>query len=396
MRPVMLVVGTRPEGIKMLPIYLALQQANIPVILCSTSQHTTLLADVFSVFNITPDIDLNIMKNHQDLFHITTTVLHEMKHVFKEADPALVLVQGDTTTVMATGMAAFYTHIPVGHVEAGLRTGDIQSPYPEEFNRLCLSLTTQYHFAPTPQAAANLLAEGKKRESVFCVGNTVVDALRIIEHKIKEKSVKISSFVTDFFSKAHARGNNTVLFTMHRRESFNGGILNILKALKTFAETHPDVSIMYPYHPNPHVVSALRIADITSVENIILVEPLSYKDLAYVLLTIDVVATDSGGIQEEAVSLGKKVLILREKSERMEGVWEGLAVLVGCNPEKFIHELQKALLASAYDITKKNIYGDGFAAEKIVKIIQTYYSEYSDMQVPLKHDLNRVSEERKL
>ena len=358
MRPVMLVVGTRPEGIKMIPVYLALQQAHIPTVLCATSQHDSLLADVFSIFNVKPDIDLKIMKKGQDLFYITTIVLQEMKHLFSEINPSLVLVQGDTTTVMATGLAAFYSHIPVGHIEAGLRTGDMYSPYPEEFNRVCLGDIATYHFAPTAQSVGNLLAEGKKREKIFCVGNTVVDALRLIEHAIQENIVAIDSSITTFFTHAHSKGNKTVLFTMHRRESFESGIFLLLQALKTFALNHPEISILYPYHPNPHVLESLEKIDVYAVKNITLVSPLSYKDLAYSLMNADVIATDSGGIQEEAVSLGKPVLILREKSERMEGVWEGLATLVGFNSQLFIHTLQSKLSEFNHKNTRKYIYGD--------------------------------------
>jgi UDP-N-acetylglucosamine 2-epimerase (non-hydrolysing) len=395
MRPVMIVVGTRPEGIKMIPVYCALKAANIPTLLCATSQHQDLLADVFSVFNVIPDIDLKIMKDGQDLFYITTIVLQKLKEVFVQYKPSLLLVQGDTTTVMAAGLAAFYTHIPIGHVEAGLRTGDMYSPYPEEFNRLSLGLVATYHFAPTAQSAAHLLAEGKKREHVFCVGNTVVDALRMIEYKIKNNTVVIDTEIQHFFASAHAAGNKTLLFTMHRRESFGVGLITILQALKVFALAHSDVSIIYPYHPNPNVMSALEIVDLYSVENITLIPAVSYKDLAYILLSIDVVATDSGGIQEEAVSLGKHVIVLREKSERMEGVWEDLAVLVGFNAEKFRCYLEKAL-DEVHDLrVRKNIYGDGFAAEKIVKIIQMNHGESFETALHLQHCFNDIIEERK-
>ncbi len=393
MRPVMVVVGTRPEGIKMMPVYFALKQANIPTILCATSQHNSLLSDIFSVFGVTPDIDLKIMRHNQDLFYITTIVLNEMQSLFKDHQPSLIFVQGDTTTVMATGMAAFYSHIPVAHVEAGLRTGDFNAPYPEEFNRVVLSLMSTYHFAPTAQSCAHLMTEGRKRENIFCVGNTVVDALRIIENKILNKELLIDSSVQNFFKNAHESGCNTLLFTMHRRESFSYGLYIMLQALKDFALTHPNVAILYPYHPNPEVLEAIKKINFTSVKNIMLMEPLSYKDLAYVLLTVDIVATDSGGIQEEAVSLGKQVLVLREKSERMEGVWEGLAVIIGFNPEKFLLTLEKFLNNISLVFVRKNIYGDGFASEKIVKIIQNQCLDYLEKSTSGLKNVHRVHEE---
>ncbi len=393
MRPVMVVVGTRPEGIKMMPLYFALKQANIPTILCATSQHSTLLSDIFSVFGVSPDLDLKIMKHNQDLFHVTTTVLHEMQNIYKNYQPSLVCVQGDTTTVMAAGMAAFYSRIPVAHIEAGLRTGDFDSPYPEEFNRTSLGLITTYHFAPTAQAVGNLLGEGKKRENVFYVGNTVVDALRIIENKIINKELIIDCLIENFFKNAHEYGHNTLLFTMHRRESFGYGLYVILQALKDFALTHPNVVILYPYHPNPDVLEIIKKINLSSVVNIILVEPLSYKDLAYVLLNIDIVATDSGGIQEEAVSLGKHVLVLREKSERMEGVWEGLASIIGFNAEKFTVELEKILNNLSLVFVRKNIYGDGFASEKIVKIIQNRCMDFQEDSSSLMNNVRHVHEE---
>lgn len=369
MHPVMLVVGTRPEGIKMMPIYFALKKASIPVYLCSTTQHTNLLTEVFDLFDVKPDREMKIMQDGQDLFHVTQAVLKGMKDLFESVNPSLVLVQGDTTTVMATGLAAFYKRIPVGHVEAGLRTGDIYSPYPEEFNRKVLAITARYHFAPTAASAANLLAEGKERDTVFCTGNTVVDALRIIENKISSGVLLVRSDIEQTIASAQMSKQKIILFTMHRRESFNGGIERMLKALKEFAQENPDVLFIYPYHPNPAVVEALRKVNLKNIENIFLIEPVGYKDLVYLLLHADAVVTDSGGIQEEAVSLGKRVLILREKSERMEGVWEGLAWIIGTDPRYFSQKLHE-ILATKKTVIRRSVYGDGYAAEKIVRIIE--------------------------
>ncbi len=367
--PVMLVVGTRPEGIKMMPVYFALKKASIPVFLCSTTQHKNLLTEVFEIFDVKPDVELGVMQKNQDLFHVTQQVLSGMKMLFEKVEPSLVLVHGDTTTTMAAGLSAFYKQIPVGHVEAGLRTGDMHSPYPEEFNRVALGLFARYHFAPTTAAAANLLAEGNSRDTVFCTGNTVVDALRIVEEKINSGTLKIRSDIERAIAGAQISKQKIVLFTMHRRESFNGGIERMIKALKDFALENPDVLFIYPYHPNPAVTQALKKINFKDVGNVFLTEPVGYKDLVYLLLHADAVATDSGGIQEEAVSLGKRVLILREKSERMEGVWEGLAWIVGTDPRLFSQKLYEILLQKTSTV-RRTIYGDGYAAQKIVHIIK--------------------------
>ena len=373
MQPIMLVAGTRPEGIKIIPVYFALKQAGLPVLLCATSQHEKLLSEVFACFNVTPDIDLNIMVAGQDLAHITNTVLSGITKVINQYKPQLILVQGDTTTTMATAMAAFYNHIPIGHIEAGLRTGDINGPYPEEFNRLTVGLIASYHFAPTALATGNLLAEGKKRETIYCVGNTVVDALRIVQEKIKNNEIKIDPYIESFFEKVKQNCNRSLLFTMHRRESFGTEMVGILETLKQFALHNPDVSILYPYHPNPAVIEALEKVNLKEVATITLIPPLLYTDLIYVLLHADAIATDSGGIQEEGVSLGKKIIVMREKSERMEGVWEGLVHLVGTNKNAFLYALNEALSTITQHQIPTNIYGDGFAADRIAHIIKNNY-----------------------
>lgn len=373
MQPVLIVVGTRPEGIKMMPVYLALKKEGIPVVLCSTSQHDQLLTEVFDVFQVKPDYELKIMKPGQDLFHITTAVLERIKEVYMQVNPAIVLVQGDTTTVMAASLAAFYSHIPIGHIEAGLRTGDRYAPYPEEANREIIGLLASYHFAPTAHAMANLLAEGKPRTSVFCTGNTVVDALSYIEQKITHGLLIPRPDLERAVASCAISGQKKILLTAHRRESFDGGITRILKTVKQIAQERPDLFFFYPYHPNPAVKAAMQEADFHATDNIFLTEPLTYKDLVYLLLSVDMVATDSGGIQEEAVSLGKPVAVLREKSERMEGVWEELAVLVGTDSQK-LYDMLMMCTKTAKHTTKKFIYGDGYAAQKIVRILQQHLS----------------------
>ena len=373
MQPIMLVVGTRPEGIKMMPLYFALKKSSIPVYLCSTSQHDTLLAQVFEVFGVKPDYDLSIMQAGQDLFHITNAILIGMKKVYELINPSMVLVQGDTTTVMAAALAAFYKHIPVGHVEAGLRTGDMQAPYPEEMNRVFLGIIADLHFAPTAYSAAHLLAEGKKRESVFCTGNTVVDALRMMQEKIIDNEIIIDQSLKRIVEHAHLLSQNIILLTAHRRESYdNGGIVRILQAVKEYAKNHPELLFIFPAHPNPHVIQAIELVALHEVKTIKIIPAVIYKDLVYLLMQVSAVITDSGGIQEEAISLGKPTIVVREKSERMEGVWQGLAELVGTDKQAIKVALDKALLKNEHKNQHNAVYGDGYAAEKIVRIIQMY------------------------
>ena len=374
MQPIMLVVGTRPEGIKMVPVYFALKHAGIPVILCSTGQHCALLEEVFTLFSVTPDIRLSLMKPDQDISYLTCAILESMKLVYLQYQPSLVLVQGDTTTVMAAALAAFYEKIPVGHIEAGLRTGDMLSPYPEEANRCIVGLLAQYHFAPTSLATGNLLAEGKKRETVFCVGNTVVDALRILEKKIKNEEVLIRPDLLLAIQKTDDFGYKKVLVTAHRRESFPDGIVRIINAVKKYAQLHPDVAFFYPYHPNPIIIDALFDARLEDEKNIFLFSPLVYHELVFLLQSVDCVMTDSGGIQEEAVSMGKNVLVLREKTERMEGVWQGIAVLVGTQENAILEALENALDSSfKQQAVRNSVYGDGFSADRIVEVIKTLH-----------------------
>ena len=380
MQPVMIVIGTRPEGIKMMPVYFELKKAGIPVVLCSTDQHSFLLQEVFDLFSVTPDISLSLMKPDQDITYLTTAVLEAMKKVYQSIKPWLVLVQGDTTTVMAAALAAFYHNIPVGHVEAGLRTGDMRQPFPEEANRSIVGLIASYHFAPTTHAMGNLLGEGKKREFVFCTGNTVVDALRIIQQMIENSHIplrpEITAALQEVKKNPHAQ---KILVTAHRRESFPDGIKRIVHAIKEYASLHSDVFFFYPYHPNPVVMKVLRELEIEKEKNIFLFSPLAYHELAYILNFVDCVATDSGGIQEEAVSLGRPVLVLREKTERMEGVWCGLATIVGTQEKAIIDALQRSLNTSMeFKDGCQDVYGNGYAAQKIVNIIQTLQAEYSN------------------
>lgn len=370
--PIVLIVGTRPEGIKMIPLYLAFKKMQISIVLCSTDQHSYLLQEVYDLFGIVPDYQLDIMQPNQDLFHITESALQKLKIFYNKVNPCLVLVQGDTTSSMAAAMAAFYLNIPIGHVEAGLRTNDIKSPFPEEMNRRFISMVAQYHFAPTSLNVGNLLAEGVSREAIYCTGNTVVDTLRIIKEKIALNELVIDEKITQKVEECKLLGKKIILLTVHRRESFNGGIVRILTAIKEFAANNLDTFFFYPYHPNPHVLEAVDKVGIAKVPNLYLSRPLLYKEIVYLLLNADWIATDSGGIQEEAISLGKPVLVLREKTERVEGLWTGLATLVGTNPDT----IQKAMTALLNDTPciqaqSTSIYGMGHAADMIAHIVQT-------------------------
>ncbi|MBU3999552.1 MAG: UDP-N-acetylglucosamine 2-epimerase (non-hydrolyzing), partial [Gammaproteobacteria bacterium] len=296
--------------------------------------------------------------------------LHKTKEIFQRINPCMVLVQGDTTSTMAAALSAFYLGIPVGHVEAGLRTDDILSPFPEEMNRRVVGTIASLHFAPTAHAAGQLLGEGVDRSKVFCTGNTVVDALRIIRGSIDSGAICVSETISHRVEQCKRNGKKIMLLTAHRRESFQGGIARVLQATKQFLTDHPDVFCFYPYHPNPCVVQAIHDVGLSHLNNIHLCEPLAYKELAYLLLHVDWVMTDSGGIQEEAVSLGKPVLVLREKTERAEGVWSGLATMVGTDSEKIAKHLQN-LVDAVHVVAEKEmqVYGDGYAAEKIVNIV---------------------------
>ena len=377
--PVLLVIGTRPEGIKMAPVYHALKRAGIPTVVCSTMQHNQLLEEVLELFDIKPDITLHIMRPSQDLFYLTQAVLLKTKEVLLSVKPCMILVQGDTTSSMAASMAAFYLNIPVGHIEAGLRTDDIQLPFPEEMNRRVISLIARYHFAPTAGAVANLLAHGVRRDQIFCTGNTVVDSLYIIREKIRNRTVSIREDIKERIEMCKVENRPIALLTVHRRESFNGSIETILRTIKKWAQEHPDLQWFYPYHPNPYIVKAIAAINLMSLPNLFLCDPLPYKELVYLLDAAHIVLTDSGGIQEEAVSLGKPVLVLREKTERIEGVLTGNARIVGNDENKIIDGIFWALGYKQKTCKKgKHVYGDGHAAEKIVAFIQSCYDQLQE------------------
>ncbi|MBD3231385.1 UDP-N-acetylglucosamine 2-epimerase (non-hydrolyzing) [Candidatus Dependentiae bacterium] len=369
--PILLVIGTRAEAIKLIPLYLELKRSNIPVLLCATFQHFELLEEVFKIFDIIPDFNLKIMKKNQDLFYLQNTILEKTKEIYLKIKPSLILVHGDTTTTMASALSAFYLSIPIGHVEAGLRTGNMRSPFPEEMNRKVVGQIATYHFAPTAFSAANLLSEGVKRENVFCTGNTIVDALFFMRSKIETQTIKIDRKIVQLIEQYKKHKQKILLLTAHRRESFGAGLLRIFSAIKRFAQEKTDVIILYPYHPNPNVLKAIDESGIRLVKNVVLLEPLSYKNLVYVLINCDIIATDSGGIQEEAVSLGKRVLILRDITERWEGIWDGSEILVGTDENLILNSLYKFFSVSNLDIKPSMIYGDGNSCKRIVAILKT-------------------------
>lgn len=371
MKPIILVIGTRAEAIKLILLYLDLKKANFPVFLCATFQHSEMLQQVCDLFGVKPDFDLNVMIQDQDIFHVNVEVLKKTRVIYSKVDPSLVIVHGDTTTTFASAMAAFYMQIPVAHVEAGLRTGNMYAPFPEEMNRRVVGQIATYHFSPTAFSTANILSEGVSRENVFCTGNTIVDALNFIRKKILTKEILPDTKLQLQVAECKSKKKKMVLLTAHRRESFNGGLVRIFRAMKQFVENYPDVFIFYPQHPNPNVLRAVEESGIKETKNIFVGPHLRYRDMVYLLMSVDWVATDSGGLQEEAVSLGKRVLCLRDVTERSEGIWEGVEVLVGTDPERVLSGMQEFYRMDSVEVDPSTIYGDGHACHRIVSILKS-------------------------
>jgi len=364
------IIGTRPEAIKMAPVILEIQRASdrFHHMLVSTAQHREMLDQVLTVFGITPDVDLGLMQPNQSLADLTARALTTLTKVFVEHRPTLVLLQGDTTTVMAAALAAFYQRIPVGHVEAGLRTFDRQNPFPEEINRRIASVLSDLHFAPTERARANLLAEGVPAESVFVTGNTIVDALR--------EMPLTDPFASESLRQLPLAGRRLIVVTAHRRENHGDPLRNICRALRMLAEKFSDVTIVYPVHLNPNVRQVVR-ADLGGAPAIHLIDPLPYPDLLRLLARSELILTDSGGIQEEAPSLHKPVLVLRETTERPEVIEVGAGQLVGTDTDRIVTAASRLLTdRAAYEqmINVVNPFGDGRAAARIVQILTDRYS----------------------
>lgn len=367
---VLTVFGTRPEAIKMAPLVLALQaDKRFESVLCVTGQHREMLDQVLSLFSLTPDYDLNIMKPGQDLTDVTSGILQGMRGVLSEAQPDLVLVHGDTATTFATTLAAYYQQVPVGHVEAGLRTGNLYSPWPEEANRKLTGAVAALHFAPTRKSADNLLGEGVAESSVFITGNTVIDALfRIVERF--DKDAELADSLANQFPFL-SPGRRVVLVTGHRRESFGGGFERICEALNRTARAFPDVDIVYPVHLNPNVREPVHRL-LSNLDNVHLIEPLDYLPFVYLMSRSYLILTDSGGIQEEAPSLGKPVLVMRDTTERPEAVDAGTVELVGTDVDVICQRL-KALLTDEATYRRMSLahnpYGDGLACQRILDIV---------------------------
>lgn len=381
MKTVMLVFGTRPEAIKMAPLVKAFEKhpQDFTTLVCVTGQHREMLDQVLHLFDIVPDYDLNIMKQGQDLYDVTARVLVGMRDVLKQAKPDVILVHGDTTTSTAAALAAFYQQIPVGHVEAGLRTHDIYSPWPEEMNRQITGRIATYHFAPTPLAQENLLKENIPPQHITVTGNTVIDALYAVVEKIQQDR-SLSGELTERLQAAGydplriGQGRRLVLITGHRRENFGEGFRNICRAIKTLSEKYPEVDFVYPMHLNPNV--RRPIAEVFGQQhgaNLFFIEPLEYLEFVFLMEKSTLVLTDSGGIQEEAPGLGKPVLVMRDTTERPEALAAGTVRLVGTDYDRITGEVSRLLDDKTYYESMSravNPYGDGLACGRIVARLQ--------------------------
>lgn len=380
---IMLVFGTRPEAIKMAPLVKEFQKNSekFETIVCVTGQHREMLDQVLHIFEIKPDYDLNIMKQGQDLYDVTARVLVGMRDVLKESNPDVVLVHGDTTTSTAAALAAFYQQIPVGHVEAGLRTHNIYSPWPEEMNRQITGRIATYHFSPTILSKQNLLNEGVNEDKIYVTGNTVIDALYMVVDKIKNNK-SLDTELENILKQAGydvnrlVNGKKLVLITGHRRENFGDGFINMCTAIKDLTLKYPDVDFVYPMHLNPNVRKPIHEVfgeDLSNLNNMFFIEPLEYLSFVYLMEKSNIVLTDSGGIQEEAPGLGKPVLVMRDTTERPEALEAGTVKLVGTNYDKIVKEVS-ALIENKdyYEKMSKavNPYGDGLACSRIVAALK--------------------------
>jgi len=362
MKKVMLVFGTRPEAIKMCPLVNELKtRENLETIVCVTGQHRQMLDQVLEAFNVVPDYDLSIMKDKQTLFDITTNILNRIKEVLEKEKPDVVLVHGDTSTTFVTALACFYLQIPVGHVEAGLRTYDIYSPFPEEFNRQAVGIVSKFNFAPTELSKQNLISEKKDESTIYITGNTAIDALKTTVRE--DYKHEILDWASD---------SRLIVLTAHRRENLGEPLKNMFNAIKRIVDEHPDIKVIYPIHMNP-VVRETANSILGDNERIKIIEPLEVLDFHNFLARSYLILTDSGGIQEEAPSLGKPVLVMRDTTERPEGIKAGTLKLVGTDEEKIYQEF-KLLLTNEEEYNKmanaSNPYGDGFACKKIADILE--------------------------
>ncbi|SFV50466.1 UDP-N-acetylglucosamine 2-epimerase [hydrothermal vent metagenome] len=375
MKKILIVFGTRPEAIKMAPLVKAFEEYKLDfdVKVCVTAQHREMLDQVLDIFEIVPDYDLNIMKAGQDLYDVTSNVLLGMRDVLEDFAPNVVLVHGDTSTTSITSLASFYQKIAVGHIEAGLRTGDIYSPWPEEANRQIVGVLANYHFAPTVTSQKNLLRENKNPNSIVVTGNTVIDALLLALKKIEEDRELQEKIVNQIErSNYYISNRRVVLVTGHRRENFGQGFIDICKALKTLAIDNPAIDIVYPVHLNPNVQRPVKEL-LSDIPNVYLIEPLQYESFIYLMNRAYFIITDSGGVQEEAPSLGKPVLVMRNTTERPEAVEAGTVKLVGTDTKKIVEEAQRLLdddRAYKQMSHAHNPYGDGTACINIIEFLR--------------------------
>ena len=362
-KKIVCVVGTRPEAIKMAPVILALKNeswANVRVV--ATAQHREMLDQVLSLFNIESDVDLDIMRPNQALCSLTAKLLLKIDEVLETEDPDAVLIQGDTTSIMALALACFYRLIPVGHVEAGLRTWDMRNPYPEEANRVIASRLVQWHFAPTESSRRNLLREGISEAAITVTGNTVIDALMLMVENSPDLVVELDP------------NRRLILVTFHRRENFGRPFREICRALQTLARRNPDIDLLCPVHPNPNVTSIAH--EMLNARNILLCSPLDYASFVAAMKRAYIIVSDSGGVQEEAPALGKPVLVLRNETERPEAVDEGVVKLIGTDHDRIVEEVQRLLDDESVYLTmarKVSPYGDGQSAARIVKVLRDHY-----------------------
>lgn len=373
---VLVVFGTRPEAIKLAPVIERLRGSDVlDVSVCVTGQHRQMLDQVLSVFGIRPDRDLRLMEADQDLFQLTSRMLIAMQRVLREELPDLLLVQGDTTTTFAAALAAYYASVPVAHVEAGLRTGDRRNPFPEEINRRTVTLLADWHFAPTPRARDHLLRDGVSKERVWVTGNTIVDALLAIRERASASDPALEELI---------RGNRLILVTSHRRESFGAGLEEICHAVLEITRLHSDTIVVYPVHLNPRVRGTVE-RELGERERIHLVEPLDYLAFVRLVQRAHFIVTDSGGVQEEAPTFGVPVLVVRETTERPEGIEAGVARLVGTSAERIVRAANWLLTDSdAHAKTAQigNPYGDGHAAERIVAVLEQVLEARPSSRIP--------------
>lgn len=382
MKTILLTFGTRPEAIKMAPLVKEFEKYpnRFKTYVCVTGQHREMLDQVLELFEIIPNYDLKIMKQGQDLYDITANVLLGFKDVLKEVKPDLVLVHGDTTTSTAAALASFYQQVPVGHIEAGLRTFDIYSPFPEEMNRQITSKIAKYHFSPTPLSKENLLKEGVDEKYIITTGNTVIDALYMVLDKIKsndevEHEIKKVINSKGYDSNRITPDKKIVLITGHRRENFGDGFINICQGIQALVSKYKDVDFIYPMHLNPNVREPIKKVfgeDLNAYDNIFFIEPLEYLSFVYMMEKSSIILTDSGGIQEEAPALGKPVLVMRDTTERPEALEAGTVVLVGTNSEKIINEVSRLIDDADYYNSMSmalNPYGDGLGCKRIVETL---------------------------